>query len=276
MPELPEVETVMRGLGARIEGRTLGQVEVRRAGLRWPFPERFAERLEGRRVLSLRRRAKYILVELDDGMVWLIHLGMSGRVQLSDGEKPELEAHDHVVFRTDDGCWVRYNDARRFGMMDLWPSDSIDAHKLLADIGPEPLGNGFSAPGFMTALEGKKTPIKAALLDQKVVAGVGNIYACEALFRSRIAPKRLACNVKGERAERLVAAVKQVLQEAIIAGGSTLRDHRTVDGELGYFQHAFKVYGREGEICPVDGCGANVKRLVQSGRSTFYCPKCQR
>ena len=276
MPELPEVETVMRGLAARLDGRTLAEVEVRRPDLRWPLPERMGARLTGRRILGLRRRAKYILVDLDDGTSWMIHLGMSGRMLISDGPKPPLEAHDHVVLRTDDGTWVKFNDARRFGMMDLWPTEDVERHKLLKGIGPEPLGNAFSGPALESALAGKYTPIKAALLDQKVVAGVGNIYACEALHRSGIAPRRLALNVWGTRAERLAEAVKSVLTEAIAAGGSSLRDHRQVSGELGYFQHTFRVYDREGESCPTPECGGTVKRLVQSGRSTFYCPRCQR
>ena len=276
MPELPEVETVMRGLSSRMDGRVLAEVEVRRPDLRWPLPDRMAERLTGRRILGLRRRAKYILVDLDDGTSWMIHLGMSGRMLVSDGPKPPLETHDHVVFRTDDGTWVKFNDARRFGMMDLWPTQEVERHKLLKGIGPEPLGNAFNGPALESALAGKYTPIKAALLDQKVVAGVGNIYACEALHRAGIAPRRLALNVWGGRAERLADAVKTVLTEAIAAGGSSLRDHRQVSGELGYFQHTFRVYDREGEGCPTPECGGTVKRLVQSGRSTFYCPRCQR
>ena len=276
MPELPEVETVMRGLAARLDGRLLAEVEARRPDLRWPLPARFAERLQGRRVVGLRRRAKYILVDLDDAMSWMIHLGMSGRMLLSDGARPVLEAHDHVVLRTDDGTWVRFNDARRFGMMDLWPTAEIESHRLLKALGPEPLGNAFSGPALAEALAGKHTPIKAALLDQKVVAGVGNIYACEALHRARLAPRRLALNVWGGRAERLAEAIKTVLTEAIAAGGSSLRDHRQVSGELGYFQHTFRVYDREGEACPRAGCTGGVTRLVQSGRSTFYCPRCQR
>lgn len=266
----------MRGLATRLDGRVLADVAARRPDLRWPLPERMADRLTGRRVLGLRRRAKYILVDLDDGMSWMIHLGMSGRMLISDGPKPELEAHDHVVFRTDDGTWVRFNDARRFGMMDLWPTAEVERHKLLKGIGPEPLGNAFSGPTLESALAGKYTPIKAALLDQKVVAGVGNIYACEALHRSGLSPRRLALNVWGGRAERLADAVKAVLTEAIAAGGSSLRDHRQVSGELGYFQHTFRVYDRAGEGCPTPECGGTVKRLVQSGRSTFYCPRCQR
>lgn len=275
MPELPEVETVMQGLASRLEGRVIDRVEARRADLRWPLPADFARRLRGRRVLGLRRRAKYILADLDDGVSWLIHLGMSGRVLLSDGPSPTLEAHDHVVLRTDDGCWIRYNDARRFGSMDLWPTADLEHHHLLAGLGPEPLGNAFSAAWLGEALAGRRTPIKAALLDQRLVAGLGNIYACEALHRSRISPRRLATNVRGSRVERLAEAVVAVLREAILAGGSSLRDHRQVSGELGYFQHAFRVYDREGQPCPTVGCGGGVARIVQAGRSTFYCPRCQ-
>lgn len=279
MPELPEVETVMRGLSGRLNGRVLSHVEARRPDLRWPLPDRFAARLSGRRVIGLRRRAKFILVDLDDGITWLIHLGMSGRMLLSneiDGGPPEIEKHDHVVVRTDDGTWMRFNDARRFGSMDLWPTNTLDTHRHLAGLGPEPLGNVFSGPSLEAALAGKHTPIKAALLDQKVVAGLGNIYVSEALFRSGISPRRLALNIWGGRAERLANAVKAVLADAIEAGGSSLRDHRQVSGELGYFQHAFQVYDREGSHCVNPDCGSDIRRIVQAGRSTFYCPRCQR
>lgn len=276
MPELPEVETVMRGLAPRFEGRKLTLVEARRPDLRWPLPENFAGRLTGRRVLGLRRRAKYILVDLDDGTSWLIHLGMSGRILLSDGPPPEPLPHDHVIVGTDDGCWMRYNDARRFGMMDLWPTGAVAEHRLLKDLGPEPLGNAFSAETLQRAVAGRHSPIKAVLLDQRVVAGIGNIYACEALHRAGVSPKRLALNVRGARADALAQAVGAVLTEAIAAGGSSLRDHRQTSGELGYFQHTFRVYDREGEPCPTEVCRGSVRRLVQAGRSTFYCPACQR
>ena len=276
MPELPEVETVMRGLAPRLEGRVLAHVEARRPDLRWPLPADFARRLTGRRVVGLRRRAKYILVDLDDGISWLIHLGMSGRMLLSNGGDPVPEKHDHVVLRTDEGWWLRFNDARRFGMMDLWPSADVENHRLLAGIGPEPLGNAFSGPALEAALEGRHSPVKAALLDQRVVAGIGNIYASEALHRSGVSPKRLALNVRGGRAQALADAVGSVLRDAIAAGGSSLRDHRQTSGELGYFQHTFRVYGREGEACPNEGCDSLIDRTVQSGRSSFYCPTCQR
>ncbi len=276
MPELPEVETVMRGLQPCLEGRVLAHVEARRPDLRWPFPDDFARRLTGRRVVGLRRRAKYILVDLDDANSWLIHLGMSGRMLLSNDGAPVPGAHDHVLARTDDGWWLRFNDARRFGMMDIWPTADVENHRLLAGIGPEPLGNAFSADTLEAALAGRHSPIKAALLDQRVVAGIGNIYACEALHRAGIAPKRLALNVRGARARGLVEAIGAVLTDAIAAGGSSLRDHRQASGELGYFQHAFRVYDREGEACPGQACRGTVRRIVQTGRSTFYCPSCQR
>jgi formamidopyrimidine-DNA glycosylase len=278
MPELPEVETVVRGLRPKLEGRRLARVEQRRPDLRFPLPERFAERLTGRRVERILRRAKYMLLHLDDGQVLLCHLGMSGRMMIVEppagGPRPPLERHDHVVFTTEGGGEVRFNDARRFGMMDLVSAEALEAHPLLRDLGPEPLGNDFNGPGLAAALKGKKTPIKAALLDQRVVAGLGNIYVCEALFLSGISPRRQAYTVQGGRAEKLATAVRQVLTRAIEAGGSSLRDYVQADGELGYFQHEWSVYGREGEACRV--CAAPLRRLVQSGRSTFYCPGCQR
>jgi len=276
MPELPEVETVRRGLAPHLEGRRLVHVEARRPDLRWPLPVDFAQRLQDRTVVALRRRAKYLLAELEDGTVLIAHLGMSGRMLITHGQPPALEKHDHIVLATDRDVWIRFNDARRFGAMDLTTLDALDTHKLLAGLGPEPLSNEFTGPALAAALAGRHTPIKAALLDQHVVAGIGNIYACEALYRSGLSPRRLAHTVQGGRAERLATAVKQVLAEAIEAGGSTLRDYRQADGELGYFQHAFKVYGREGEACRAPDCGRPLRRLVQSGRSTFYCATCQR
>jgi formamidopyrimidine-DNA glycosylase len=275
MPELPEVETVARGLAVRLEGRRIAKAETRRGDLRWPFPKGFAQRLTGRRVDKVRRRAKYIVAELDDGNALLAHLGMSGRMLLSKGRPAELEPHDHVILETDDGWCLRFNDARRFGMMDLVPLAKLEEHKLLRAVGPEPLGNAFSGPVLAAALKGKKTSIKAAILDQAVVAGVGNIYASEALFRARISPKRLAYTVQAERAEKLAAGIKSVLKDAIAAGGSSLRDYVQADGELGYFQHQWRVYDKEGQPCP-EGCGGTIRRIVQGGRSTFYCPKCQR
>lgn len=274
MPELPEVETVARGLAHRLEGRRLVKAETRRGDLRWPFPKGFAKKLTGRRVLKVRRRAKYIVMELDDGNALLAHLGMSGRMLLTKGRPAELDAHDHVILETDEGWCLRFNDARRFGMMDLVPLARLEQHKLLKGIGPEPLGNAFNAPVLAAALKGKKTSIKAAILDQKVVAGIGNIYASEALFRARISPKRLAYTVQGERVEKLAQAIKDVLRDAIAAGGSSLRDYVQADGELGYFQHQWRVYEKEGTPCP--NCGTPIRRIVQGARSTFYCPKDQR
>lgn len=277
MPELPEVETVARGLAAPLEGRRLVRVETRVKALRWPLPERLAERLTGRRVLSVGRRAKYLLIRLEGGEVLLGHLGMSGRMLLvPPGEARAPEPHDHVVLTTEEGLEVRFNDARRFGMLDLVPEADLEQHKLLRDLGPEPLGNAFSGPLLAAALKGKRTPIKAAILDQKVVAGIGNIYASEALFAAGLSPRRLAFTVQGARAERLANAIREVLTRAIAAGGSSLRDYVQVNGELGYFAHQWAVYDREDRACPRCGQDHKVRRLVQSGRSTFYCAACQR
>lgn len=277
MPELPEVETVMRGLSGPLAGRRLTAVEVRVPALRWPLPAGLAERLTGRRVMGLRRRAKYILIDLDGGEVLLAHLGMSGRMLLiPPGEARPAEAHDHVVLTTEEGFEVRFNDARRFGMLDLVAEADLATHRLLRDLGPEPLGNAFSGPILAAALKGKRTPIKAAILDQKVVAGIGNIYASEALYEAGLSPRRLAHTVQGERAERLAGAIRGVLTRAIAAGGSSLRDYVQVTGELGYFAHQWAVYDREGEPCPACDCGRGVRRLVQAGRSTFYCALRQR
>jgi formamidopyrimidine-DNA glycosylase len=279
MPELPEVETVMRGLQARLEGRLIVHAQVNRPDLRWPFPEGLAARLKGAEVLSFRRRAKYILMRLSGGDSVLIHLGMSGRMNLTPGRPNSDTAHEHWVIEVDDGWRLGFVDPRRFGSVDLVPTADEDAHKLLSGMGPEPLDDDFSIETLNEALAGKRTPIKAALLDQRLVAGLGNIYVCEALFRSRISPVRLAHTVPGARAARLVPAIKATLTEAIAAGGSSLRDYVQPDGELGYFQKAWKVYGREGERCeecPGDTGCAGVRRIVQSGRSTFYCGKLQR
>lgn len=278
MPELPEVETVRRGLALALEGRTLTRVVQRRADLRFPLPENFARRLEGRRVASVGRRAKYLATMLDDGMVWLCHLGMSGRMLIGRGDPPPPEAHDHILIDTDDGTWLRFNDARRFGMMDLCSSNALGEHWLMKTLGPEPLGPEFTGASLAAALKGKRTPIKSALLDQRVVAGLGNIYVSEALFRARISPRRLARTVQGARADALAASIKDVLESAIAAGGSSLRDYVQTSGELGYFQHRWKVYEREGKSCPRCGRteGGIVRRIVQTGRSTYYCPRCQR
>ena len=278
MPELPEVETVRRGLVPVLEGRKLVRVEARRPDLRIAFPARFAERLTGRRVEKLTRRAKYILAWLDGGEVLLIHLGMSGRFVVDTTRSNSIGSgtHDHVMFETDRGARVVYSDHRRFGLMTLIAADDLGDHKLLKGLGPEPLSGEFSAASLSAALKGKKTPIKAALLDQRVVAGLGNIYVSEALHRAHISPKRLAGAIKAAGVALLVSAVRAVLEEAIAAGGSTLRDYRHTDGELGYFQHRFRVYDREGERCPTRGCGGKIKKIVQAGRSTFFCPVCQR
>jgi formamidopyrimidine-DNA glycosylase len=299
MPELPEVETVMRGLAAVLDGRRIAHAATTRPDMRWPFPPRLAERLTGATVTGLRRRGKYILARLDTGESLLIHLGMSGRLvarpklgppvpwmgptgRFSDarGHNRPPEAHEHLVMETEDGTRIGFVDPRRFGCADLMPTAAEDAHKLLRDLGPEPLEAAFTAAILAAALAGKHTPLKAALLDQKVVAGLGNIYVAEALFRAGISPQRQAHTVPGKRAERLVPAIKAVLEEAIGAGGSSLRDYVRADGELGRFQDRFAVYDREGAPCPLcpgpaAGC-AGVRRIVQAGRSTFWCPRTQR
>jgi formamidopyrimidine-DNA glycosylase len=277
MPELPEVETVCRGLARKIVGRRFERVDQHRDSLRIPLPERFAERLEGRRIDAVWRRAKYILIDLDDGEVLVVHLGMSGRITMhtdaGSAARPPGR-HDHIVFHTDDGLRITFNDARRFGLMTLIPAGELGDHRLFAGLGPEPLGNAFDGPALARLLAGKRTPVKAAILDQRVVVGIGNIYASEALFRARISPRRSAHTVQGGRADRLATQLRAVLEEAIEAGGSSLRDYVQTSGELGYFQHSFRVYGREGEPCP--DCAAPIRRFVQSGRSTFHCPGCQR
>ncbi len=283
MPELPEVETVRTGLAPVMEGRVIARADIRREGLRWPFPPDMGVRLTGHRVERLRRRSKYILCDLDSGETLLIHLGMSGRMQV-DGAKlgethhaPALPSrHDHVVLEMAGGARVTFNDARRFGMMDLWETDALDSHPLLVGLGPEPLGNRFDAEYLRAALKARKSPVKSALLDQKLVAGLGNIYVCEALWRARIRPDRRANTLSRVRAERLAVVIREVLVEAIAAGGSSLRDHRQTDGALGYFQHSFAVYGREGESCRTPDCKGKIARITQSGRSSFFCRQCQR
>jgi formamidopyrimidine-DNA glycosylase len=279
MPELPEVETVMRGLQARLEGRRIVHAVAHRPDLRWHLPAGLVQRLTGARVRGFRRRGKYILMRLDGGDSVLLHLGMSGRMVLTPGRPNRDTAHEHLVLETDDGWRVGFVDPRRFGSVDLVPTAQEDRHRLLAELGPEPLDPAFTPSVLSAALEGKRTPIKAALLDQKVVAGLGNIYVCEALFRARLSPQRLAYTVPGTRAARLVPAIKDTLKEAIAAGGSSLRDYVQPDGELGYFQHAWKVYGREGEPCercPGRPACPGIRRITQSGRSTFYCARTQR
>ncbi|MCR6629758.1 MAG: bifunctional DNA-formamidopyrimidine glycosylase/DNA-(apurinic or apyrimidinic site) lyase [Magnetospirillum sp.] len=277
MPELPEVETVARGLAAVWEGRTLARVTCRRPDLRKPFPARFAERLTGRLIESVGRRAKYLVVRLDEGLVMLGHLGMSGRMVITKGRNEPPGPHDHVEFVTADGTMVTFCDPRRFGLLDLCEDGQLEAHPLLACLGPEPLADAFTPEVLAEALRDKNTPIKAALLDQGVVAGLGNIYVSESLFRSGIRPTRSAGSLTGREIARLVPAIKAVLAEAIAAGGSSLKDHVQPTGELGYFQHSFAVYDREGQACPGCDCDVartgGVRRIVQSGRSTFFCAK---
>lgn len=283
MPELPEVETVRRGLNPAMEGVVIAQADVNRPDLRWPFPENMAQRLAGQKVLQLRRRSKYILADLSSGETLLIHLGMSGRMTVSGDplgrfvhDHPVAQKHDHVVLHMKNGARITFNDPRRFGAMDLMPTRTADQHKLLSQLGPEPLGNDFHEQHLIDAFAGRKMPIKSALLDQRIVAGLGNIYVCEALYRGRISPLRKAGKISRARVAALVPIIRQVLSEAIEAGGSSLRDFRQADGELGYFQHSFDVYGRESLPCRTDGCTANIQRVVQSGRSSFYCAQCQR
>ncbi|WP_425050936.1 bifunctional DNA-formamidopyrimidine glycosylase/DNA-(apurinic or apyrimidinic site) lyase [Psychromarinibacter sp. S121] len=282
MPELPEVETVRRGLLPVMEGFAIDAADVRRPDLRWPFPERMAERLAGKTVTALRRRSKYILADLSSGETLIVHLGMSGRMLIS-GRMPgdffhdhaPTEKHDHVVLEMGSGARITFNDARRFGAMDLWPTETLEEHWLLKPLGPEPLGNAFHEDYLAERLRGRNTPIKSALLDQNVVAGLGNIYVCEALFRAQVSPRRKAGRISDKRVRSLVPIIRDVLTEAIAAGGSSLRDYRQTSGELGYFQHTFRVYGREGLPCTTPGCGGTIARITQSGRSTFFCPKCQ-
>ena len=283
MPELPEVETVRRGLARVMEGRRIDAVRVARRDLRRPLPADFEDRLTGRTVIAIGRRAKYLTIELDDGTVVLAHLGMSGRMTIDDGQVGRFanrtdasSTHEHIVFVLGNSTMIRYADPRRFGLMDLARRETLDQHVLLAHLGPEPTSDAFDGPMLAGRLAGKRTPIKAALLDQRVVAGLGNIYVCEALYTAGISPKRLAANVGAEKIDRLATAIRETLAEAIEAGGSTLRDHVAPDGELGYFQHRFKVYDREGQPCPDCNCDSVVRRIVQSGRSTYFCPKRQR
>lgn len=291
MPELPEVETVRRGLEPVLTGARIERLELRRPDLRFPFPERFRDRLEGQTVDGLSRRAKYLLAHLSSGETLLLHLGMSGRFLIEHPETARamqgafhheagrLPQHDHVLFHLSNGCRIIYNDARRFGFMDLIGTGGASAH--LDGLGIEPLGNALSGAAILSLFDGKATPLKAALLDQRLIAGLGNIYVCEALHRSGLHPEmpagalaRLGPDPEA-RAERLAGHIRDILHEALQSGGSTLRDFAHADGSLGYFQHAFRVYDREGEPCLTPGCASPIQRLVQSGRSTFYCPTCQ-
>lgn len=283
MPELPEVETVRRGLIPAMEGRRILAADLRRADLRFAFPPGMAERLTGARVMALRRRSKYILADLSSGETLLIHLGMSGRLLISGRmpggfhhSHPAPARHDHVILDMEGGARITFNDARRFGAMDLMATAAAEDHRLLRDLGPEPLGNGFDEDYLIARLKGRRMPVKAALLDQKIIAGLGNIYVSEALHRARIDPRRKAGQIAAAQVAALVPVIRAVLAEAIEAGGSSLRDYRRTDGELGYFQHAFRVYDRAGQPCPTPDCAGSILRIVQSGRSTFFCATCQR
>ena len=297
MPELPEVETVMRGLAPALEGQTIASAEIRRPNLRFPFPDNFTERLTNKKILHLERRAKYILAYLDDDSIWLSHLGMTGRFSVFvDGENGQNLAdfyfqsgstdagngkHDHFMITLKNGTKVVYTDPRRFGIMDLFPAGQVQSHKLLANIGVEPLGNGLNAAYLAKQFMTKKAPLKAALLDQKYIAGLGNIYVCEALFRAGLSPLAKASTLatrgkENQKGEILVRKIRDCLTEAIKAGGSTLKDYVGADGNEGSFQQRFDVYDRENETCKNENCTGTIKRIVQSGRSTFYCPKCQK
>jgi formamidopyrimidine-DNA glycosylase len=293
MPELPEVETVRLGLEPVFTGSAIERVDLRRGNLRFPFPRNFAARLKGRRALALRRRAKYLIAELDDGEALVMHLGMSGSFRIEAKEKAHApgafrvepgnaRAHDHVVFHFANGARVIYNDPRRFGFMLLEPQAALASHPLFADLGVEPLSRDLNAKMLAKAFFGRKAPVKSILVDQRVVAGLGNIYACEALHRAKISPLRAAGSLVSKPDEpsaalkSLAASIKEVLRDAVAAGGSTLRDHRQTDGSLGDFQHSFRVYDREGAPCPTPGCNGRISRVVQAGRSTFFCPKCQK
>ena len=293
MPELPEVETVRRGLEPVMTGRTIQSVEQRRPNLRFPLPDGFGDRLSGRRIKGLARRAKYLIFDLEDDLTLISHLGMSGsfRVELPESSsapgafhhpRSNLTVHDHIVFNLEKGIRVTYNDPRRFGFMELIETGAVDEHPFFRGLGIEPLGNELSGERLIELFDNKKAPLKSALLDQSLVAGLGNIYVCEALHRAQLSPRRAAGSLGRRRganahsAAKLAAEIRKVLEEAIEAGGSTLRDHRLADGTLGYFQHRFRVYDREGEPCSNTDCRGNVKRIVQSGRSTFFCPMCQK
>jgi formamidopyrimidine-DNA glycosylase len=293
MPELPEVETVRRGLEPALVGSTIVRLERRRPDLRFPFPPDFDERLVGRKVTALARRAKYLLADLDNSDILVMHLGMSGsfRIEAPEGsalpgvfhhDRSKIPAHDHVVFHLSSGVRIVYNDPRRFGFMDIVARRDLQDHAFFRDLGVEPLGNELDGRLLSQMFEGKRTPLKAALLDQRLIAGLGNIYVCEALHRAGLSPRRSAGTLsrKGKnpspKTDLLAVAIRAVLEEAVAAGGSSLRDHRQADGALGYFQHSFRVYDREGEPCVRTDCGGAVKRIVQSGRSTFFCSACQR
>jgi formamidopyrimidine-DNA glycosylase len=287
MPELPEVETVRRGLEPVLSGARLTRVEARRPDLRFPLPEGFVQRLTGARLTALDRRGKYILGRLDRDETLIMHMGMTGRFEIENGPGARVPGgfalaasadpkHAHVVFHTEAGARITYFDPRRFGFMDLCRSDALETHPRFLGMGPEPLGDAFTAAHLASAFKGRRQGPKTLLLDQTVVAGLGNIYVCEALHRARISPTRAADQISRRKLNDLVTSVRSVLDEALMAGGSTLRDFAGADGSLGYFQHRFEAYGREGDACPRRGCPGVIERLVQAGRSTFYCPVCQK
>ncbi|MBL4807127.1 MAG: bifunctional DNA-formamidopyrimidine glycosylase/DNA-(apurinic or apyrimidinic site) lyase [Rhodobacteraceae bacterium] len=275
MPELPEVETVRRGLEPVMTGHKIVRADIRRPDLRWPFPVDMAARLTDKTVTQLRRRSKYILVDLDSAETLIIHLGMSGRMLIDHSGTVAPEKHDHVIFDMSGGARVTFNDARRFGMMDMCATNKVEAHKLIAGLGPEPLGNQFDAHYLADRFKGRKMPVKSALLDQRIIAGLGNIYVCEALWRAQLSPDLAAGKLSSDNISALVPIIRTVLEDAIKAGGSSLKDFRQTDGELGYFQHSFAVYGREGQPCQRAECAGTIARFAQAGRSTFHCPRCQ-
>jgi formamidopyrimidine-DNA glycosylase len=278
MPELPEVETVRRGIAPVLEGARFLKVQARRKDLRIPIPDDFSFELTGKKIIKVGRRSKYILIHIEDGPVVILHLGMSGKVtlyKLDEGATPEIGKHDHLIFETDGGMRMIYTDPRRFGLVTFADPDKLDEHPLLASMGPEPLSNSFHSDYLMEKLAKRKSPIKNVLLDQKIIAGLGNIYVCEALFRAHINPERHAATLNKREVEALVPIINDIIREAIAAGGSSLKDYAQVDGELGYFQHQFQAYGREDQACINQGCGGTIDRIAQSGRSTFYCKRCQ-
>ena len=283
MPELPEVETIMRGISPFLAGATIKRIKLNRADLRWPFPENFANRVKEAKVLNLKRRSKYILIDLSTGETLLIHLGMSGKILVSNSkvgnyfyESPKLANHDHVIFELNDGTIITYNDPRRFGAMDLARTVDLKNHKFLKKLGPEPLGNNFNSDYLKIKLSNKESPIKNVLLNQSIISGLGNIYVCEALFMSGISPKKIASKISKNKCEELVKNIRAILISAIEAGGSSLKDFTDIQGNSGYFQFEFYVYGRENECCKTINCTRKIKRITQSGRSSFYCPHCQR
>ncbi len=276
MPELPEVETTRRGLAPALEGAKIIRVIKRRDKIRILIPDDFEKRIEGRKVANIKRRAKYLQIYLDSDDVIICHLGMSGKFIVKKNDNEPFAKHDHIIFQTDSDDMVIYNDPRRFGLMTICHSSELEQHKLFRDMAAEPLGNEFNGEYLLEKLATRKTPIKTCLLDQKTVVGLGNIYVCEALNMTKISPTKMANEISAHEAEELVSAIRNILGRAIDAGGSSLKDFARTDGDLGYFQHQFAIYGREGEACRNDGCGGTVGRINQGGRSTFYCPECQK